>query len=40
MRWLAHIASLTLVVVFVVACDDGKDLDASYTDYRYDLVTY
>ena len=38
---LLHIAlALTALMTAVTACDDSKDMDRAYTDYRYDIVTY
>jgi hypothetical protein len=32
--------SLIAVLMVLVSCDKQEDIDRSYTDYRYDIVTY
>ena len=41
MKPLRHLPILLLTaLVALVSCDKQEDIDRSYTDYRYDIVTY
>ena len=41
MKPLRHLSILLLTaLVALVSCDKQEDIDRSYTDYRYDIVTY
>jgi hypothetical protein len=41
MKRLSHLPILLLLALLAVtSCDKQEDIDRSYTDYRYDIVTY